>query len=151
AINFEGILSSRKSFKSFPTPPGLTRAGVNFTITNARPGEGLDVTGRDYYAPVSYPSDFLVPSMFTRTGTDLAITLPGSFRAIGLDLGSFSGGTFTFALSTGKKFNATPTGFGNLSFLGFTSTESITSLTISAAGSEVIVLDNFAFGTSVPS
>jgi hypothetical protein len=149
-VDFEGIAPSPTSFAYFRTPPGLTLAGVNFNIANATPGDGLNPTGRDYYKRASYPSDFLVPSVFTRVNTDLAITLPAGFTAIALDLGSFNGGKFTVHLSTGESFTETPASFGQLSFLGFTSSDPVSSLTVSATGPEVIVLDNFTFGNAVP-
>jgi hypothetical protein len=148
-VDFEGLAPSSTSFAYFPTPPGLTLSGANFNIGNPLPGDGLNPTGKDFYAPTIYPSDFLVPSASTRNGTDLDITLPGGFTAIGLDLGSFNGGTFTFLLSTGDTFTETPASFGGESFIGFTSTVPITSLRISIAGRDVPVLDNFTFGAAV--
>jgi hypothetical protein len=156
-VTFGGIAPSPTSFTFFPTPPGLTLSGVNFNITNALPGDGLDVTGKDFYragSGVSYPADFLVQSVspLGRQGTQLTITLPpGGGTALGFDYGSFNGTLFTFKLSDGETFTTTPVTFGNESFLGLTTTSPITSLTISATGQEVIVLGDFSFGaTAVP-
>jgi hypothetical protein len=153
-VDFQGLAPSPTSFTYFQTPPGITLQGVNFNIANPLPMgmDGLNPTGRDYYAPFfPFPSDFLVPSASTRVGTDLTITLPGGFTAIGLDFGSFYGTPFTFHLSTGEMFTEpTPSPLGSLSFLGFTSTEPITSLTVSSTGSDVPVLTDVIFGTTVP-
>ncbi len=146
---------SPTTFAFNPTPPGLTLSGVNFNITNTLPGDGLNVTGKNF-AGNAYPEDFLVPSFSpNRTSTQLSITLPpGGATAIGLDYGSFGNNPplFTFALSTGETFTATPAPFDSLGFLGFTSTSPITSLTITDPGppgsSEVPVLGDFSFGTA---
>jgi hypothetical protein len=128
---------------------------VNFNIANALPGDGLNVTGKDFYlagAGISYPSDFLVQSVspLGRVGTDLAITLPpGGATAIAFDYGSFNGTPFTFTLSTGDSFTTNPVTFGLESFLGFTSTNTITSLTIHAGSQEAIVLGDLSFGTAI--
>lgn len=145
---------SPTTFTYNPTPPGLTLSGVNFNITNPLPNDGVNVTGRDYPG-VAYPTDFLVPAFSpNRTSTQLAITLPpGGATAIGFDYGSFANNPspFTFALSTGESFTMTPVPFDNLSFLGFTSTSPVTSLTIidsRSASEEVPVLGDFSFGTA---
>jgi hypothetical protein len=141
------------SFTFNATPPGLTLSGVNFNITNPLPGDGVNVTARNFPG-VAYPTDFLVPSFSpNRTSTQLAITLPpGGATAIGLDFGSFANdpSPFTFTLSTGESFAVTPVPFNNLGSLGFTSTSPITSLTIldsRSAAQEVPVLGDFIFGT----
>jgi hypothetical protein len=146
---------SPTTFTFNPTPPGLTLSGVNFNITNPLPGDGLNVTGKNFPG-VAYPTDFLVPSFSpNRTSTQLAITLPpGGATAIGLDYGSFAlnPSAFTFTLSTGESFTMTPVPFDNLGFLGFTSTSPVTSLTIldsRPASQEVPVLGDFSFGTAV--
>ena len=147
---------SPTSFSYFPTPPGLTLSGVNFNITNPLPGDGLNPTGKNY-SGITYPTDILVPSASpSRTSTQLSITLPpGGATAIGLDYGSFgiNPPLFTFALSTGETFTATPAPFDSLGFLGFTSTSPVTSLTITDPGppalSEVPILGDFSFGTAV--
>src|SRR5262249_10466713 len=116
---------SSTTFTYFPTPPGLTLSGVNFNITNPLPGDGVNVTGKNFPG-VAYPSDFLVPSFSpNRNSTQLAITLPpGGTTAIGFDYGSFANNpsSFSFTLSTGDNFTKTPVPFDNLGFLGFTST-----------------------------
>jgi hypothetical protein len=148
-VGFNGILSSPTDFKAFPTPLGITLSGVNFNIGNALPGDTINVTGRDYYNSTKYPNDFLVQGFDpSRSGTNLVITFPAGFTAISIDLGTFNGTSLLLTLSSGDKFSFTPLAFGGLSFLGFTSTIPITSLTIFGSGSEAIVLDNVQFGAA---
>jgi hypothetical protein len=146
---------SSTTFSYNPTPPGLTLSGVNFNIANPLPGDGLNVTGKNFPG-VAYPTDFLVPSFSpNRNSTQLVITLPpGGATAIAFDYGSFAlnPSAFTFTLSTGDTFTRTPVPFDNLGFLGFTSSSPITSLTITdtlSASQEVPVLGDFIFGTAV--
>jgi len=154
-VTFGGIAPSPTSFTFFATPPGLTLSEVNFNITNARPGDGLNVTGKDFYlagSGVSYPADFLIPSVspLNRPTTQLKITLPpGGDTAISLDYGSFNGTLFTFTLSNGDTFTTTPVTFGNESFLGITTTSPFTSLTISTTGNDPIVLGDVSFGAAI--
>jgi hypothetical protein len=131
-----------------PTPPGYTAAGIQFNIGNALPGDGLNVTGKDFYGPGTYGEDFLVPSVsqLGRLGTDLAITLPSAATALALDYGSFNGTTFTFTLSSGATFTETPVQFKDLGFLGFTSSAPFTSLVIHANGGDSAVIGDFTFG-----
>jgi hypothetical protein len=143
-VNFNGIAPSG-SFVDFPTPPGFTRAGVTFNIANPLPGDFINVTAKNFYAPTIYPNDFLVPAVSSRTTTVESITLPSGATAVGLDLGTFKGGTLTFSFSTGDQYlDTNPATFGSTSFLGFTSSSPITSLTIGYAN-DVLVVDDFQF------
>lgn len=150
-VNFNGIAPSG-SFVPFLTPPGFTRSGVNFNITNALPGDDLDVTARNYYSPTIYPNDFLIPGITSRATTVESITLPSGATAVGLDLGTFNGGTLTFSFSTGDQYvDSNPARFGSTSFLGFTSSAPITSLTIGYVNgaNEALVIDDLQFGAAV--
>jgi hypothetical protein len=139
---------SHAGFTFNPTPPGFTTGGVNFTIGNALPGDGLNVTGKDFYGPGTYAEDFLIPSVSPqgRVGTDLAITLPAGTTALALHYGSFNGTTFTFTLSSGDSFTETPARFTDLGFLGFTSSAPFTSLVIHADGGDPVVIGDLTFG-----
>jgi hypothetical protein len=149
-VNFNGIAPSG-SFVYSPTPPGFTRSGVTFNITNALPGDGLDVTARNYYSPTIYPNDFLIPSFSPRATTVESITLPSGATAVGLDLGTFLGGALTFSFSTGDQYvDSSAATFGSTSFLGFTSSAPITSLTIGYVNAnEALVIDDFQFGAAI--
>jgi hypothetical protein len=143
---------SPTGFSFHPTPPGFTTGGVNFNIGNALPGDGLNVTGKDFYGTGTYFEDFLVQSVspMGRVGTDVVITLPSNKTALALDFGSFNGTPFTFTLSTGDTFTETPVTFTHLAFLGFTSTTPFNSITIHANGSESIVIGDLTFGQAIP-
>jgi hypothetical protein len=139
------------SFGFNPTPPGLTIGDINFNIANALSGDGLNVTGKDFYGPTTYAENFLIPSVSSqgRVGTDLAITLPSATTALALRYGSFNGTTFSFTLSTGDTFTEAPVKFGDLGLLGFTSPVSFTSLLIHADGGDPIVIGDLTLGQAV--
>jgi hypothetical protein len=150
-VNFNGIAASH-SFVGYATPPGFTRSGVNFNIANALASDYINVTAANFYMQAVYPSDFLVPAVSSRTTTIESITLPDGVTAVGIDLGTFDGGTLTFTFSTGDQYVYTnPPKVGHTAFLGFTSSSPITSLTISYAkgANETLVIDDFKFGAAV--
>jgi hypothetical protein len=149
AITF--ITPSHAGFGFNPTPPGLTLDGVNFNISNALPGDGLNITGMNFYGPGSYAEDFLLPSVSPqgRVGTDLAITLPSAATALALHYGSFNGTTFTFRLSTGDPFTESPVAFKDLGFFGITSSIPFTSLVIHADGGDSVVIGDLTFGQTL--
>jgi hypothetical protein len=106
---------------------------VTFDIANPLPDDALNVMARDYYAPTTYPNDFLVPSSpLSRPMTVEGITLPAGMTAVGFDLGTFNGGAITFSFPAGDPYvDTNPATFGHTSFLGFTSSEPVPAVTFS--------------------
>ena len=144
-VPFTGIVPTSTSFVDFPTPPGITVSGVNFDIANPLPGDSLNVTGKDYYGPNTYPADFLVPSSSSRPTTDEVISLPAAATAVGLELGTQFGSGFTIDFSNGDQYvGAGSPALGAVEFLGFRTSSPVTSLTIATSG-DVVFLSDFRY------
>jgi hypothetical protein len=121
--------------------------GTAFSIATAK----MLLTSADYYGAGTYPKDFLIETNGAEAVANvLTVTPPASFSAIGLDLGSYDGGTFVATLSDGTAFTITPPEFDNLSFFGFTSTSPITSFTLSIPAGSSFVLDQVVLAGNVP-
>jgi hypothetical protein len=117
--------------------------GTIFQQTVTSGMSALFVIGRGSYLP----GNSVLSAQHVGDGANnLVITLPGSYTAVGLDVGSFENAPFTFTLSSGEMFT-TPTQF-SLSFIGVTSTTPLTSLTIDTTDI-VINVDNFTFGQAL--
>jgi hypothetical protein len=137
-IDFEGFAPDG----GFISGVSFTFSGVTFTQSVSR--GALFVIGRNVY----YSNNSVLSAQHGPSGpTDLEITLPGGYTAIGMDVGSFRGSTFTFTLSTGDVFTR-PTQF-NLGFVGVTTSTPITSIRIDSPDL-VMNVDNFTFGQAVP-
>lgn len=136
-VGFDGILQTGTSYQTFSP---LTVLGVSFATST--PGAVVNVTAANYYAPQTYSAAFIVDANSTVTGT-LDITLPSPTYALALDYGQlFGGGTGSIKLSNGFVFNAsTPPSVGNTAFVGFVSTEPITSLSYTVTGDYWVLLD----------
>jgi hypothetical protein len=126
-IGFNGILPAGTSFLPFNP---LNLVGISFSATG--PGVVVNLTTATFYSPNNYPSDFIVDSANTGVNNTLLISFPAPVFALALDYGGlgFTGtGSGTFTLSNGHVFTqpVLPT-VGNTAFLGFVSTDPITSL-----------------------
>lgn len=154
-VTFNGIVPAGE-YTDYFIPSGYTDAatGTNFTFLNAD-GSDINVTSATYYSvnfigPV-FPVDFLNSSSAVPTGASELITLPASSTAVGFYYSTYDTTPITFTLSNGDTYTAaSPPGFGNVAFLGFTDTTSFTSLTINDPTNSGILLMNFEFGTAVP-
>ncbi len=152
-IDFAGMVQPHQ-FVSYPVPGGLSVDGVTFSIANPVARDAVNVTARDYYPGATYAHNFLVDAYVpSANALTITITLPTPVTAIGLDLGTFHGGALGFAFSNGDTFTQSGTAaFGQTSFLGFTSSSPITSLSITGSRSngEALVIDNVQYGIAAP-
>jgi hypothetical protein len=153
-VGFGGIAPAG-GFVDFSIPPGYTDAGTNtvFTFPTA-PGSDINVTSATYYSttfpgsPV-FPADVLDAAANVPAGTPESVTLPASETAFGFTFTTFDGAPITVTLSNGDSFvdSATPA-FGTFAFLGFTDTTPFSSLTITDAASNGVLLSDVKFGSS---
>jgi hypothetical protein len=153
-IEFNGILPHGTPFASFNP---LTVSGIQFSTPLAN--TNVNVTTSTYYSPNNYTADFIVDSVagtnnISNINNELDITLPQPVHAIGLDYGGlgFSGvGTAVVTLSNGHVFtsNALPT-VGQTRFIGFVSTDVITSLKIVTLNDSWVVTDLILATPGVP-
>jgi hypothetical protein len=121
--------------------------GTAFSIATAK----MLVTSADLYGAGTYPKDFLIETNGAEAVPNvLTVTPPAGSSAIGLDLGSYDGGSFVATLSDGTAFTITPPQFDNLNFFGFTSTSPITSFTLSIPAGSSFVLDQVVLADTVP-
>lgn len=156
-IDFEG-LAPAGGFAFYPTPPGLTQFGVNFTIDHSTNNGSLYVVGPSmYYADNSALSS----QQSAPAPQNILVTLPAGTTGLALDfgdLGGSGGSLITFNFSGGMSFTATtppydgfygPSWFG---FIGFVSTVPLTSLEIvHTSDSSNLEIDNFSYSlASVP-
>jgi hypothetical protein len=105
----------------------------------------VNVTIANFYAPNNYPADFIVDSTNPSRNNTLVIALPQPTHALALDYGGlgFTGvGTATITLSNGHVFTQArlPT-VGNTTFVGFVSSDPITTLTLVTTNDSWVVLD----------
>jgi hypothetical protein len=159
-VNFEGLVPANlppdDNFVQYDTPPGVTVGGVNFDINTANSDGNLYVVGDGYY----FPNAVLTSQQSTTAENSLIITLPQAATAIGFDLGTFYGMTITVTFSSGDTATITPTTspptfLNTINFIGFTSTEAITSLELDQSTESTpttpedqINLQDFEFGTA---
>jgi hypothetical protein len=133
-------------FQFFPTPPGLTLSGVNFTIDHPTSNGNLFVLGQGVY----YSDVAVLSSQESTTGNNnLFITLPADYTAVGTGFASFGPSTLTFTLSTGDTFTRQTLDFfrGFASFVGVVSSEPITSVRIDLQRSDDLInIGAFSFG-----
>jgi hypothetical protein len=149
-IPFENIVGSN-AFHYYPTPPGVTYSGANFTIDPLAGDGNMYVLGKNYY----YANNSVLSSQQqTRGVANILVTLPKPCTAIATDYGIVNTGTmypFTFLLSTGDSFTRVNTGGPNLEFIGFISDTPIKTIEISVPRlGDAMNIDNFTFGNAVP-
>lgn len=144
-IGFAGILPPGAPFGGHSQ---LDVPGVSFSTPIA--GTFVNVTTAGYYSPNVYPADFIVNSVNQTTGQPntnnaLCISLGQPTFAIALDVGGlgFSGASSgTITLSNGHVFSmATLPSVGNTTFVGFISTQQISSLTFTTTNDSWVVED----------
>jgi hypothetical protein len=150
-IDFEGIAPDNDFV--FYLPPTTTISGVTFSIDTSKSDGGLFVIGKGFSG--FYPNTSVLSSENSSTSeNNILITLPGSYTAASMNLGSFFGGTAMVTTSNGNTYDVTIPGSTAFAFTGFTSTAPITSISVeypTAGGDPVLNLDNFRFGAaSVP-
>ena len=122
--------------------------GTKFTL-----GSGsIDVTGKDYYGPGTYSSDFIVGAVDAyAVANSLTITLPSGDNAIGFDIGGlFAAATFDVTLSDGFTYAMNVPASFNTAFFGFTAPGGITSLTFTTPANETFVITDAVVGKTVP-
>lgn len=132
----------------YSTPPGITLSGVNFNIDHTGGTGGyLFVIHAGDYAPTQ-----VLSSQQSAFGpNNLVITFSSAQTAVGADISSFYGSLMTIFLSNGESWSFNPTDFWTgLAFGGFTSTVGITGLRIEQSNSDVMIMDNFVYGSAVP-
>jgi hypothetical protein len=144
-IGFGGILPPGASFGGYSQ---LDVPGASFL--NPVSTSFVNVTRANYYSPNFYPQDFIVGSVNQNTGlpnssNQLVIHLATPAFALGLDLGGlgFSGlGSATITLSSGHTvpIPSLPT-VGHTTFVGFISTQPITTLTFATNNDSWVVED----------
>jgi hypothetical protein len=126
-IGFNNILPSGTTFEGF-NPFQLL--GITFSTTT--PDTLVNVTAPTYYSPNIYPAPFIVDSVNSSSNNELTISFSKPTFAVALNYGGlgFSGiGSGTFTLSNGHVFEvANIPHVGHTAFIGFVSTEPITSI-----------------------
>jgi probable HAF family extracellular repeat protein len=145
-VGFNGILPNGQNFEGFSP---LSLYGITFSTPN--PSTDVNITASAFYAPINYPSDFIVNSANPSTDNTLVIALPSPTHAIGLNYGGlFGSGANTITLSNGHVFTqpATPAA-GTTQFVGFVSVDPITSLTLTTSSNSWVVL-NLLIGSPLP-
>jgi hypothetical protein len=143
-VGFNGILPSGQNYEVF-SPLSL------YGITFSTPNTSVNVNASGFYAPIIYPSDYIVNSVNPGTDNTLVVALPNPTHAIGLNYGGlFGSGANTITLSNGHVFSqpTTPPA-GTTQFVGFVSVDPITSLTLTTSGNSWVVL-NLLIGTPLP-
>jgi cell wall-associated NlpC family hydrolase len=145
SIGFVGILPAGVPFENFnpPTNP-LTISGVSFSTPT--PGAFVNVTAVDFYSPNIYPAPFIVDSINSSSNNELTITLSSSTSAFGIDYGGLGGGVGTITLFNGQSAvhvftDASLPTVGHTRFVGFVSTDPITSVTLSMQNDSWVVQD----------
>lgn len=144
SIGFNGIAPAGL-FKGFNP---LLVSGVSFSTPIS--STFVNVTSSTYYSPHNYATDFIVDSVNSTTGlpnanNKLVISLPAPTHAIALDyggLGFFGTGLASITLSNGHVFSNTalPT-VGQTAFVGFISTDPITTVTVAATNDSWVLND----------
>jgi hypothetical protein len=150
SFDFTG-LAAPGNFQFFPSPPGLTRDGVNFQST----GNGLYAIDRNYLfptfawnAPAVLDADVQIPS------SQLVATLPPNTTAVAGTISDFFTTNFTITLASGgaQTFSLPNVpGQPTLTFVGFTSDVPITSVAFQDSfGAPVLGSFEVATFTAVP-
>ena len=138
-IGFNGILPRGVPFEGFNP---LIVSGISFSTPI--PGVNVNLTAGSFYSPHYYSADLIINSV--KPGDNiLIISLPTPTHALALDYGGlgFRGhGSATITLSNGHVFfQPTLPAVGNTTFVGFVSTDPITSLTLVATNDDWVVQD----------
>ena len=140
SIDFEG-LAPADSFTFFPSPPGLTTGGANFSSTT----DNLFVIDPGFNSPDFFWSsgDYLIDNDFSTSA--LVVSLAPGVTAFGAE---------SLVIRVWRHHNRSrgrrhadigSPGQPNFAFVGFISDQDILSLAFSKSGDSV-VLDNVAFG-----
>jgi len=148
-ITFNGIAPAN-SFVQESNP--FTLSGSTFTFS---PGSSAYIIDPGYYGSSYAGGGFLTVDYTTPTDT-LTVTLP-SVTAVSFDFGGLfgTGDPFAVTLSDGTMFSTTTTngitGTDALTFLGFTSTTPLTSITFTLPDTpNYNALDNLSYGAATP-
>jgi hypothetical protein len=147
-MGFSGVIVPPATFVGFSS---LTVGPATFTDGN--PVVTVNVTSKSYYAPsFTYAADFLVPASNADPSQVLNISLPAGTHALALDFGRlFSNGATTILLSNGYSLSdpATPSQ-GNTEFVGFVSSDLITTLRLTVPGDAYVLEDLVLAAIPVP-
>lgn len=143
---FNGILAPGQTFAFFNP---LVVNGIVFF--DPGPAIGVNVTTANYYAPNSYPADFIVNSFNPGPNNQLFITLPSPTYAFALDFGGLSGGAVTMALENDYVFSSpsSPT-VGHTQFIGFTSDTAFSRFVLFMTNDSWVIQDVITAQTPVP-
>jgi hypothetical protein len=147
---FAGLIPAGMDFIGFNP---LVRPGVSFSSTT--PNVNVNVTKADYYkAPLIYPADFIVGSVDANTqmqapNNTLVIKLSQPTHAIALDFGGLGStgpgsatGSAKITLSNGHTYAPASLAMaGHTQFVGFVSTDLITTLTLATTSDDWVVQD----------
>ena len=156
-LDFASANTSGGNITDYSTPAGLTLSGVNFTATSAGSPQ-LSVVTPDYYP--TYQGFNGNPTVLS--GMNFTILLPANTTAVGtglytLHLGDGAANTvgpvdFVFFSGASQIGSSTVTTFANptVAFAGFTSTQAITSIQVTAENGNYSELSNFTFGSPSP-
>ena len=137
-VGFSGILPPGEAYEAFNP---LVVSDVSFSTPLS--GVDVNVTSKTYYSPDDYPVDFIVDSTNPNNNNVLNISFAEPTYAVALRYGGlgFKGlGSATITLSNGYVYEqpALPA-VGNTTFVGFFSTDPITSLTLSTTNDDWVV------------
>ena len=149
-----GTLTGGQDYASYPTGSGPTVSGVSFAtdpnlpdstkpqiLFALAPSTKYNAIAEGLLASESQYSD--------ARAMDLQIALPTGVKSLGFDYGS--GFTqLSVHLSDGESFPLVDPTYPNLSFIGFTSTADITSVTLDSTAANNIVIGNFEFNAPAP-
>lgn len=135
---------------------GYTSLGTSFMESGvtfqAGSGDTLNTTSSTYLTGYDYGTGVVLGTLGSAPRI-LTIELPAGTTAFGINFGAFTALPTTFTLSTGDSFvreSGTPTGTGGsgLAFIGFTSSDVLSSVQVEVEVSgDGNVVDNVAFGT----
>jgi PEP-CTERM motif len=135
---FNGILAPGQPFANFSP---LVVNGITFF--DPVPGVAVNVTTANFYAPNTYPADFIVDSGNPGPNNELLITLPTPTHAFAMHFGGlFTGGAATITLGNGAvfAFPSTPT-VGQTQFVGFTSDAAFSTIALFITNDSWVVQD----------
>jgi hypothetical protein len=151
AINFGALSPPIGSYITYATPPGLTTSGVNFSSTGS---DIYDVSENYCCSTYARGGD----SLSSAPGNNLVVTLPANTTAIGFDIFTVTLGDLEGSLAGNADIDVNGTEYvvgtdpaPGLVFFGLTSSNPISSLTISAeqvgSGTQVDLTD-FSYGST---
>lgn len=147
---FNGILAPGQTFADFNP---LVVGPLSFSDPDA--GVFINVTTATFYSPNAYPADFIVDSANSNPNNTLVVDIPAT-NALALDFGGlgFKGGSTSAVLTLSDGFSTTeapnPT-VGNTEFVGFVSSDLITSLQLVSNNDDYVVVDFTLAAASVSS